>query len=210
MRHTADVDLLVRPQDFDRACALFGNQGMVDSNADLPVHLLVESTFQDSTSVELDLHHRLFRFGDARDDLLFANPVSLPDGGGLAMPAEARLLHAAAHLLLSPPGKRRLSSLFDVTVLIARDDIDIAAALELADWFGMYHIVQFAIWLSRSIVDGDESPKPPATRTFINAAHLRTQRSVLLETCAVVANMTGFKNRLDYLRYQLPKVRSGS
>ena len=124
------------------------------------------------------------------------------------MPLEARLLHAAAHLLLSPPGKRRLSSLFDVTVLIARDDIDLDAALELADCFGMYHIVEFAIWLSRSIIDGDVAPRPIAASTFINAAHLRTERSVALETLAVVANMSGLRNRFDYLRYQLPKLRS--
>lgn len=200
-RRTSDVDLLVRRDHFDRACDLVAATGATDVKPDEPAALLVERTFRRSDGVAVDVHHRLFRFG--RDDTaaLFDRPEPLGDGEGLAMPREARLVHAAAHLLVSPPGRRQLSSLVDVAVLAASADRD--AARELGDRLGVGDIVTFAVWLAENVGVADPAPEPPSRSTLINRACLRTDRRVDLETLAVCRDLTGVRDRLAYLRFQL-------
>lgn len=198
-RRTSDVDILVRRKHFDRICDIVASTDVHELKAEAPSRLLAERTFRTGGGVELDLHHRLFRFGKPHDEALFADPVPLPEGG-FALPREARLLHAAAHLLISPPGHRQMSSLFDVAAITA-SGVDLERALALADLFGVRDIVRFAIWLATNI--GDTRTRPPKVkRSLINNAYLRTKRRTDLETLAVMQDLHGVRDRMAYVVYQ--------
>lgn len=204
-RHTSDVDLLVRPKDFKRACEIINQPGVEALKAGEPSQLLVEATFVTSQGLEIDLHHRLFRIGPANDHLLFDQPDQLPNAVGQALKSEARLLHAAGHLLLSPPGHRRLSSLIDVAILSSVDYVNVVDVLELAESFGLADIVKFALWIADNVGQPTPSEIPRAPNTVINRAHIRVGRSPALETAAVLADLGSTLDRLTYLRYQASK-----
>ena len=210
VRHTGDVDLLVRPTDFTRACDVLRALAETENKPDQPTELLVESTFTTSGGVELDLHHRLFRVAPADHDALFDHPTPIPGGLGLALSTEGRMLHAAGHLLLTPPGLRRISSLIDVAV-IDSGDLDYEALRRLADESNIADVVEFARWLAHSIERGSASAPPP-TRRFdvINRGHLRTDRSLWWETLGVLTTQDSFRDRLRYLTYQMRRTKTGN
>ena len=118
------------------------------------------------------------------------------------MRPEARLVHASAHLLVTPPGYRLASSLFDVAVLAESPELDFAETLDLADIFGVRDIVRFATWLARNVGVVREEPQPDVGTTFINRAHLRTHRRIDLETMAVLADLKGLRERVGHLTGQ--------
>lgn len=202
-RRTSDIDVLVRPEQFERACAVVAANNATGVRDDKPARLLVERTFRATSGVEIDVHHRLFRFGPAGDDVLFADPEPLPDVLGLALSREARLMHASAHLLISPPGHRQMSSLFDVAALVAAPATDVDRALRLADRFGVRDVVRFACWLADEIGVADPAPPPTFPGTLVNRAHLRSNRRADLETLAVLADLGGGRDRIAYLRFLL-------
>lgn len=201
-RRTTDVDLLLRPDQFDRGCdvvlAASASEKGAGSHAD--VWLRVERTFRTDARVEIDVHHRLFRFGRDPENSLFDDGDVLPGTDHQALSIEGRLVHAAAHLLISPPGHRQMSSLFDVAVIGASDRIDLSRALDLAARFGVRGITEHALWLARSIGSEDVEAAPVRPRTLIDRAHLRTGRRGDLETLAVLADLDTNRDRLRYLR----------
>lgn len=209
VRQTSDVDLLVRPSDFDAAVACFRGENWIEIKHDEPSELLVETTFRTPRQTEIDLHHRLFRFGPRQSETLFAHPQPIPGLRAPALPLEGRMLHAAAHLLISPPNHRQISSLLDVAVIGADPMLDRDRLHALAAEFGMADLVAFTEWIAAAL-RGSESSPPGHDRTLINLAHLRTNRRIDLETLAVLADLDGWNRRLRYLRYQLRRSRRGS
>lgn len=204
LRQTSDVDLLVRPGDFDRACRAIASSGASKMSS-----TEVETTFRGTAGVEIDLHHRLFRFGRVDDAVLFDDPEPLPNGLGHALPAIARLVHASAHLMIKPPGRRRLSSLVDVELLRGSDKVDMAAALDLARQFGVDDLLRHSCWLADSVGRADPGEPPASARSLINLAYLRTRRNVMLETLAVLQDRDGVRERALYLAIGMRKLRSG-
>lgn len=208
VRHTGDVDLLVKPQDFEAACGVLRSLSVAETKSTEPVDLLVESTFKTASGLELDLHHRLFRIAPAETPELFDDPTPLPNGLGHALSLEGRLLHAAGHLLVSPPGHRRLSSLVDVALLDAHVDLDGAKLAHLTQASRLGDLVDFARWLARSLA-ADHPGRPPAWKptSVVNRAHIRTRRSLAWETAAVLAQQKSSADRVRYVTYQLRRGR---
>lgn len=199
-RRTSDIDVLVRKRDFRRITDLVAD-GAFEYKADAPSEVLVERTFRMTNKVQLDIHHRLFRFGRGHEDVLFDAPTPLPNGG-LAMRREARLVHAAAHLLISPPGHRIMSSLADVAVISQHPDCDVELATDIAQQFGADGVLAHAIWIAENIGRTNPAPEPKVASTLINRAHLRTDRRIDLETLAQLRDLSGFGDRWKLLRYQ--------
>ncbi len=201
VRHTGDVDLLVPDGDFARACQTLG-QHYEPLKAGEPTDLLVEQTFRTPSGIELDVHHRLFRFGPHGSKELYGQLMPLPNELGHALDPAGRLVHAAGHLFLSPPEHRRLSSLVDVALIQTRQDLDEDRVDDLARLFGIIDLVSVARWLAVAIGNPEPPPPPRISKSAINRAYLRTSRSVARETIAVLANQTSTRNRLRYLAYQ--------
>lgn len=208
MRRTSDLDLLVRPHDFEQARSIIARTGAVEIKSEASARLLVETTFLAPSGIEIDLHHRLFRFGADESDLLFEQPAELPDAMGHALSVEARLVHAASHLLVSPPGFRMLSSLTDVSVIRASGRVDLRGALALAERFGVRDVVAFAWWLADAVTMpiGESTIAPPVpARTLINWAFLRSDRSLLAETLAQLNDLDGIRDKATFLGAQMRK-----
>ena len=150
-RQTGDVDLLVRPDDFDQCVAIlrandFGDYSKISKTG----HRLKGTTVVAPTGIEVDLHTRLFTRSEYRD--LFGHDRADLDGfEGSGLSAEDRLVHAAGHLMLSRPGYRRISGLADITAIRDRHAVDIDQTLARAHQLGVGGLVGAALELEASL-----------------------------------------------------------
>ena len=138
LRDTGDVDLLVRPRDFEAAIAALSTIGVVTRRWPAPgnAHLTSghERTLLHPSGVEVDLHRRvqaMHRNSSLSEATLFANPLTVEIGGHhvdtLSLPA--LFIHAALHLATRDT---RASTLADLVRMTENPALDVAAALTLA------------------------------------------------------------------------------
>lgn len=153
LRHTGDVDLAVRSEQLDAAVACLRASGYHDHPNEFAEQLLYGWTVASPEGVEIDIHTRLFRrspFGNHLFDQP-GDPLHLLPGCGLT-PAQ-RLVHAAGHFIISPPGTRRMSGLVDVACIVQRDDIDLRAARRFAAELGVESLVGAGIAVEAELSD---------------------------------------------------------
>lgn len=141
LRHTGDVDIAVRLGDLDPVRELLAERRYRDHPTPFSPYLLYGWTFDAPGGTELDLHTRLFRRSPLADDIFTTAGEPLSTLPGTALTAPHRLVHAAGHFLISPPGTRRMSSLVDVTRLLERPDLDLDAARSFAATLGVESLV---------------------------------------------------------------------
>jgi hypothetical protein len=137
MRHTGDVDLAVAPDRLDDAVRVLHERGCRDHPVRFDPVLLYGWTLDAPEGIEIDLHTRLFRRSPLGDSLVAEPGEPLATLPGVAMPAEHRLVHAAGHFIISPPGTRRMSGFLDVSQLLARPGLDLERARRFA---GALHV----------------------------------------------------------------------
>jgi len=140
-RHTGDVDLAVRPEQLDPAVRVLRSQGYRDHHEPFSPHLRYGWTLRSPSDVEIDLHTRLSRRSPLGDHLFRGPGEPLPGLGGHALAAPHRLVHAAGHFMIAPPGSRRLSGLLDVTRLHHHPDLDLEEARRFAGLLGIESLV---------------------------------------------------------------------
>ena len=134
-RPMSDLDLLVRPVELDRACALFGELGLrrhfPPRARFTPRHGHDVAFTDERDGLVIELHYRLFHelAGDASVDRLFDRAiVAFALGARRPVPAWADhlfavLVHAATHAFGDQPGWP-----FDVALLCAHTTLDEAIA----------------------------------------------------------------------------------
>ncbi|HEY7956301.1 MAG: nucleotidyltransferase family protein [Polyangia bacterium] len=134
-RPMSDLDLLVRPVELDRACALFGELGLrrhfPPRARFTPRHGHDVAFTDERDGLLIELHYRLFHelAGDASVDRLFDRAiVAFALGARRPVPAWADhlfavLVHAATHAFGDQPGWP-----FDVALLCAHTTLDEAIA----------------------------------------------------------------------------------
>lgn len=200
VRHTGDVDLLVRPEAVGEATDML----LADGYTRLPLPVLGRLfdkgvTLLSPGGVQVDLHTRLNRYVEASPDLLFSNPNQLPDSLGFAFPVELRLVHAASHLLLTPPGLRRLSGFVDMSVILDRQTPNLGETLRLARRLNVEAVTGAALKLEAVVsgrtasFDGWQAP------SFLErAAFVRHERNLAAEHTYAVAQLSG-TDRMRYL-----------
>jgi len=150
LRQSGDVDLALRFDQFEPAIAALQRHGYTDRTVYSPF-LLKGTTLDAPNGIEVDVHTRLFR-RSRRQDVLFDDPgESLTYLPGVALCAEHRLVHAAGHFILTPPGLRRMSGLLDVTVMRARADLDLDKARDFASQLRVEAIVGDALRLESEL-----------------------------------------------------------
>jgi len=141
LRHTGDVDLAIRPQHLDRTIDLLRRNGYRDHPTPYSRYLLYGWTFDGPHGVEIDIHTRLFRRSPLKDVLFDGLPLPLARVPGLALPLDQRLVHAAGHFIISPPGTRRMSGLVDVARMMQNPELDLDAARSFAGQLGVESLV---------------------------------------------------------------------
>lgn len=177
-RHTGDVDLLVGIDDLDRARDALLGSGLQPSDEHANDGLLLKGTvLEHASGTEVDLHYRLSRFAPpAAAEVLMRDPADLLFGLK-ALPAEGRLVHAAAHAVLSPNPGRRLSSVADIVAILDNTEIDWPTARSLADQLGFTGAVGVAFRAEALIMMRDPHPgldwPPPGTllRSMVETTH---------------------------------------
>jgi hypothetical protein len=142
MRSTGDVDVLIHPDDFDRAVALIRAVGGAAweyiSHGPAAERTSAARTFMHVTQVELDVHREVRgHAGRYRvpSDVLFASTQSVElQGRSVLVPSlPVVILHAMLHLSKGgPTGFARLSTLADLVWARARHRDAYRAALKLA------------------------------------------------------------------------------
>ncbi len=200
MREMVDVDLLVLPAQHAQAVGVLAALGFEPISVDRIDPLLVKGqTMRSPAGVEVDLHTRLNKFSKSRTASLFqrsrsqCNPVR-------ALTPEDRLFHAATHLILTPPGHRKLSGLLDVVVISDRHHIDDGALRRVAFEHGQTAILGAALEIvSRSTLRDLPLPdlRPMPTR-LEQIAHLRPSRTLPAEHLRALSAHESVRERLNY------------
>lgn len=216
-RMTGDVDLLVRRADMADAVDALLSSGLVpddqaaaDAGRLLDGHNLKGVVLVHPSGAEIDLHYRLSRFvSPAHDDVLMARPSALR-GDRLALPTEGRLIHAAAHAVLSPNPGRRLSSIADIVAMLDNSDIDWALAHELAESLGLTAAAGVALRTEALIMGRADHPgigwraPGPLTRLLTST----TGRLAAAEHTAVLLSLPPGMSRRRYLTLRLRPSRA--
>ena len=151
LRESGDVDLAVPRDEFEDCVELLLGAGYQRKDVQHAEPLRKGTTLLSPRGVEVDLHTRLFQRSPLTGTL-FDDPAPLAYLlGGLALSAPMRLVHAAGHFILTPPGGRRMSGLVDITMLRKRPDVELGEVREIAADFGIEGLVRAAMELEASL-----------------------------------------------------------
>ncbi len=215
MRHTGDVDLLVSPLHMGQTTEVLLDSGLVPADgvaaADSRLtdgHNLKGVVFEHSTGIEVDVHYRLSRFAPP-SDVLMQHSTDLLFGLS-ALSTEGRLVHAAAHSVLSPNPGRRLSSVADIVAILDNSEFDWGQARRLADELGLTAGAGVALRAEALLMDrephpGLDWPRPgPLLRSMTETTKQRTMVEHALAMAALPQGMT----KRAYLEHRLtPSAR---
>lgn len=203
MRQTGDIDVLVRPHDLLRsefALRRAGYTPLPGSNAIDP-RLVAGFTLLSPSGVEVDVHAALSRYHPrTASGELFRSGESLPSGA-IALLPEHRLIHAAGHLVWSPPGRRRASGLLDISRILDTRRLDMEEVAAHACAFGVAPLVGIALTVEAKL-RGRPTPisqfgsLPALERRAFLGEHQRVASEHLL----ALSQLASWRHRLQYIR----------
>ncbi len=215
LRQYGDVDLLVAPEEFDRARERLKVAGWRQAYP-LPRHherFTHAITLRNSRRVEVDLHQRVAHRAIGQlvptQDLLDDAVEYLIAGRSLwGLSKRDRLIHAALHTLMSRGQYRRLSSTADVLVLADANSDAAGAALARAESWRVRSLVERAIgaaysdarlavpdaWLAASSKAAYQHDR------LVDRAYLSPRRRPVIEELAYLRLMHGWRDRTMYVR----------
>lgn len=206
LRHTGDVDLLVGIDDIERARETLLRAGLKPTGEPgTEAHNLKGTVLEHPSRTEVDLHYRLSRFAPPADPgVLMRDPADLLFGLK-ALPAEGRLVHAAAHAVLSPNPGRRLSSVADIVAILDNTEIDWAATRALADELDFTGAVGAAFRAEALLMRRDRHPGIdwPQAGWLLRSMVETTKRRPLIEHVLAMAALPPGLTRRSYLGHRL-------
>ena len=216
-RTFADIDLLVRSEDFDRATALLVEHGYQRPVAEIRPgfdHRFGKGcTLTSSSGYELDLH-RTFVTGPfgllVRLDDLWADATPWMLAGGrrlFALGREQRLLHACYHAVLGDR-EPRLVPQRDIAGLVLSNDLDEVRVRELAYAWRAEYVVATAILMTwQTLALADETaltawakryqPDPRSQRMF--ASYRAEQANYAARSWASLRALPNMRSRASFL-----------
>jgi|GEM_PF-683929 len=200
LRQTGDVDLLIRPEALGAARDALAQRGYTEFETEETVRekgLVMMSP----KGLEVDLHTRLFKRDLDGPFDFFRDPVKLTNLPGFALSDELRLVHAAAHFMIAPPGWRRMSGLVDVTMM-RRRELDFARVRSVAQDLGVQAHVATVLTMEAVLTDRGDAHRFEQWEQFDwldRTTLLTTDRRLALEHVARMRERRGI-NRLRYLR----------
>ncbi len=211
LRQSGDIDLAVAPDDLDDVVAVLTGLGCTHQPTPFDPVLWYGRTLETGTGLEIDLHTRLFRRSPLGLSLVDEPGDALPGLSGTALPAEQRLVHAAGHFMISPPGQRRMNGFLDIGRLLERPDLDLDATRRFARSIGVERLVGAGIR-----VEAELSERRPVLRSlaewrqpdrFEQMTRLTAHRRLVLDHLGRYREVPA-GHRLEYLpAWLLPTAR---
>jgi hypothetical protein len=215
LRHTGDVDLLVNRGDLERATEVLLASGLRAADEVAAAegrltdgHNLKGVVFEHHTGIEVDLHYRLSRFAPPSDEIMRHSTDLL--FGLSALSTEGRLVHAAAHAVLSPNPGRRLSSVADIVAILDNTvadsgEFDWGQARALADELGLtagagVALRAEALLMGRDPHPGQEWPRPGR---LLQSMTETTKRLPVVEHALALAALPPGMTKRSYLEHRL-------
>lgn len=209
LRQVGDVDVLVDSLDMERALGALGDEG---ASVAYPPRRgrweLEHAVTLVSRGIEIDVHHRLLRRAPGviagRLDL-FDDPQCYEVGGRelRALPVWLRLVHAAGHLVCSPPDIRRWSTHADL-VLLADDPDVLQEASDKAASVGLGGILEFGI--GQALADAHLGPSVyiPRPSSAVDWAYVRHRRSAIREHLAEIRHQSVAEAVRSHIAWLIP------
>lgn len=202
LRHTGDIDLLIRPEQLSDALASLAAVGFTQKD---PVQLndefLKGDTMVSSSGVEIDIHTRLTFVGGSLEASAFEHEPPIDGLGAPALPLELRLVHAASHLFFSPPEHRRMSGLADISAIRSSPALSLSkvrylaaqAGLEASTFAGLAIESQL---MGRNMSDLTQWEEPEG---LLRLGYSRSRRNILGEQLFIASAQPNISARLRYL-----------
>lgn len=202
LRDTGDIDLLVRPEELAQVVELLCAEGSVYNSPDhVDPDLGKGVTLVHPTKLQIDLHTRLTGYEVQDIEVLMQNPNPIPGAVGLALPLEMRLLHAAGHLVYSPPGTRRLSGVADISAIVDRNDLDWNSVRELAKELNVESVSGLGLLVEGLLRDRDVTHlgEWQAPSLLERLSFARTRRALIMEKVLALSNLETMNARSRYV-----------
>jgi hypothetical protein len=214
LRQSADVDLLVLPEDLTRAIKVLNDLGWTQAYA-LPRHhqeFTHALTLRNDARVELDLHQRIAHRALGRliptDELLRdIRPFQVAGQTLWALSDANRMIHAALHNVTSRGPYSHLSSTADVLVLGNNHQGLASEVVRIADRWGVGQLVERSLRVSYAAASSPlptswesafDDERAPQSR-LIRWAHLSDRRRPVLEEVAYGRSMPSWSERRRYV-----------
>jgi hypothetical protein len=217
VRSFGDIDLLFRPDEFDRAIEVLTSIGYVRQTAQarpgFERRFGKGTTLTGADGVELDLHCNLvfgtFAFGIDLDEL-FRSAVRFELGGRSlrALGPETRLLHACYHAALGDP-KPRYSSTRDIAQMLLTGRHDPERVLALSRRWESEAVVARAVGLCRDhlgvevgglIADDVAAYVPTRRERRAIASYVGSNQGMAAKAVATLPYLRTMRDRAAFLR----------
>ena len=203
LRHSGDLDILLKNEELAPACKRLQGQGFRRVNPpNVEPELGKGTALVGAGGIEVDLHTRLLVNSRNCSAKMIEAAVQVPPLGILALPVEVRLVHAACHLFYGPPEHRRLSSLADVSAILSTRSEDLPSKarsaareldLEAATAGGL--AAETALF-GRDSFDLNAWTQPQG---LLYLAHARSTRLRLAEPFYVASTFDGLRAPAKYI-----------
>jgi hypothetical protein len=212
-RQFGDIDVLIDPDDLDRARTVLG-QGGWRQTVPLPRY---HERFEHALTMggvgiaELDLHHRLAPRAlglrvPTPDLLAERDEFRIADRTVWALARSDRLIHAGVHAIASRGHYRKLSSLADVLILCRSTSADAESVLRRSEDWRLRPLLETAIHLAHADAQmglPDSWSQAMATPTkrrdrLIERAYLGDRRRLGWEELAHLRALSSWSDRVRY------------
>ena len=184
LRQTGDVDLAIPAGTVEAAYNHLKQRGYLDyAHAPASTHLLKGVTLRAANGIEVDLHDRLFQRSPMTSALFDELGQQVPNLGTQALNVNFRLVHAAGHFILAPPGTRRMSGFLDTVVLRNNPDVDLTLTLAIAERLGIARLVGSSLRLEAALSGRNDHDLQawPAADWLERRTRLQTERNLTLD-----------------------------
>ena len=203
LRHSGDLDLLVKESELGQAAALLVQRNFEPVIPDrLDQEFLKGRAFRSRTGVEVDLHTRINAEIVSSGFGLRAVGSVIPELNASVLSIEHRLVHAAAHCFLTPPEFRRLSGLADISAILSSGNVDRVELKQRSVELGLEQAVGAALRIEAAIVGrashGVESWQSPTG--WARLAFARSTRLRWAEKVFALSELPQLTDRLRFLK----------
>ena len=203
LRHTGDIDLLVRPEQLQDAVASLAAAGFTPKDpVQLNEEFLKGETMVSGGGIEIDIHTRMTIVGGPLEESAIEDPPPIDGLGARSFPLELRLVHAASHFFFGPPQHRRMSGLADISAIRRSPTLSLSKARDLAAKAGLEASTFVGLAVEGQLMGREMSDlagwQEPAG--LLRLGYLRSKRNRLGEQLFIASAQPNVAARLRYVK----------
>ncbi len=206
LRHSGDIDLLVRPDELPASIESLEAAGFTRKDpAQLNSEFLKGETLVSSSGVEVDIHTRLAFVGGSVDGSMLEGAPQIEDLGVAGLPLELRLVHAASHFFFGPPQCRRMSGFADITAIRSSPELSLEKTRDVAAKVGLEAPTFAGLAVESQLMGRDSSDLADWAEPegLLRIGYSRPSRNRLGEQLFIASAQPTGRDGLRYLRQKL-------